>query len=230
MIESNVVDLDNNGVKDALVHFTIRYNGGQEQLILKMKQINAREKEMKKVALKLNANWKESYIMNELRERLALNHGDSSILIEYNLGRELARVASNRCDVDTFQWNDHFLNVIRGFYETGRVALNEHCTYHDTILLLKSLGILYSKSEIKFDSFTSYIRSRNWEIYEQNREGLAIFIENEMKLVELRKEKQAAFVTTPCNTNNDEYLLGDIHCRSMRMVGEDGLNPTYARE
>ena len=129
MNESNLNDFDSNDIRDALVHFTIRYSGGQEQLTLKVQQIKAREKEMKRAAFNLNINWSESYIMSELRETQAQDEGSSSILIEYNLGRELVRVACNRCDVDTFQWNKHFVDVIRGFYESGRVALNEHCTY-----------------------------------------------------------------------------------------------------
>lgn len=229
MNQSNLNDLDNNDIRDALVHLTIRHSGGQEQLTLTVQHIKAREKEMKRAALNLNINWSESYIMSELRERQSQDEGSSSILIEYNLRRELARVACNRCDVDTFQWNKHFVDVIRGFYESGRVALNEHCTYHGTILLLKSLGILYSKDEIKFDSFTSFLRSRNWEVYEQNRERLALFIETEMKLVEIRKGKQGSFITIPYDTDDDEYFLGDMHCKRMRMDREhDFDHDTYA--
>ena len=229
--ESNLNDVDNNDIRDALIFLTIRYSGGQEQLSLKLQQVKAREKEMKRAALNLNINWSESYIMSELRKRQSRDEGSSSILIEYNLGRELARVACNRCDVDTFQWNKHFVGVIRGFYESGRVALNEHCTYHGTILLLKSLGILYSKGEVKFDSFTSFLRSRNWGVYEQNRKRLALFIETEMKLVELRKGKQGAFITTPYDSNDDEYFLGDMHCKKMGMDIEHDLDlETCARE
>jgi hypothetical protein len=96
------------------------------------------------------------------------------------------------CSQD-FQWEPWMNQTIESFYKTGRIRVPDFCVGSDLLTALEYFGIFYDVDLLVFDSFSTFLRVKNWSEYFWNREVIATWI-----LEKLREAKTSTRVFSTC--------------------------------
>jgi len=210
--------------------------------ILPIQVIVAREKEMQRIAQSLGIrsySWKESYIMQKVKECLCNAHStsNSSRLLRnqsddadwYSFNRELSVVldideVAHPCD--SLHWNPYLIDSLRKFYSTGEISvITEHSLSigYNVLSAFKCMNIIHDKGKLTFDSFATLLRSKTWSAYYEHRERIAKWVIKKLtSLGSNQYGRPVAFVTSPNNDCFDIYLETGIKCEMLDMEASSG--------
>jgi hypothetical protein len=190
------------------------------QVTIPMKEIVRREKEMRSTSVRfgvLDSRWNGSLLYRrwkELGERsITLKPEEECALLNY--GCRIQRKPSTYANVLTTShwWKDWLTEMIITYYETGKICVPSYAKGFDLLLAVEYFGILYQPDQLVFDSYTAYMRVKQWSNYFMHRASMAKwvaeYVHKEMLGKQVEDQLQQLLIATSFSDQSEIVLLGE---------------------